>query len=249
MVKCLACGRDNPPRALFCRTCGRNLEEQQKLHEKIKDRQIQESRKAQVSQTQEWESILGGDVTKKLDKKRTLLPIIAVVIAVIVILASILVIASVQPGPKSLYATISVSHFLSYSVSNPTYKISVDRNGDGIFEIADSIIPMVSALDAFSYVQTGFSRVNAVIDGESSGWSFKVQVLNGSTPVHFDGSLDESIHVCNMSTEYSWFFFYEGNALYYGTYEDPFLGSIPNTCDLRFGYDLSSTPSPNQQYQ
>jgi hypothetical protein len=178
-----------------------------------------------------------------------LLPIIAVVIAVIVILAGILVIASSQPGLKSLYATITVSHFLSYSVPNPTYKISVDKNGDGIFEIADSITPVVSALDAFSYVQTGFSRVNAVIDGESSDWSFKIQVLNGSTPVHFDGNLDESIHVCNMSTGYSWFFFCEGNALYYCTYDGFFMGSIPNTCDLRFGYDLSSTPSPNQQYQ
>jgi ribosomal protein L40E len=84
MVKCLACGRDNPPRALFCRTCGRNLEEQQKLHEKIKDRQIQESQKAQMSQTQELESILGGDAPAKHGKKRALLPIITLcVIAVI----------------------------------------------------------------------------------------------------------------------------------------------------------------------
>ena len=183
-------------------------------------------------------------------RKKTI-KIMAVVIAVIVILATILMIVSLQNQSRPLYATITVSGFLSYSVSNPTYKISVDKNGDDIFEIADTITPSVSALGSLWYCQIGYSHVYAVIDGRSSDWNFKIEILNGSTPIHFDDSLDASTHVCNMSTTGSGapIFNYGGHTLFNVILTDPFIAPIPNTCDVIISYELSSTSMPNQQYQ
>jgi hypothetical protein len=172
-------------------------------------------------------------VLSKTDKWVALVAIVTVVVFIVAYSVFIL------PSPPTLYGNIEIRGYASYTVPDPTIKLSIDVNGDGTNEISRTY-NSTTYRSGSAYLLKGESQIfeyNIVLDSGAENWTFTVQVLNGSTPLHFDGDKDQVTFICNMSVST------QDELVKNQFCYDPPLG-IPTNCRLLVSWHVLSMLTP-----
>jgi hypothetical protein len=125
-----------------------------------------------------------------------------IVVAVIIVVFLLLLIYSyvyIPMRPKPMYANIDIMEFESPTVANPTIRLSVDTNNDGTNEV-QKVYTMQTTQIAGQYLSLNSILENNIeLDRSATNWTFTVQILNGTIPVHFDDDKDYVTYVCAMA--------------------------------------------------
>jgi len=173
-------------------------------------------------------------VLSKTDKWVALVAIVTVVVYIVAYSVFIL------PSPKpTLYGNITVGSYASYTVPNPTIKLSIDVNGDGVNEILKTYNPTTIHVGS-EYLLSAGSQIfeyNIVLDSSATNWTFTVKVLNGLIPLHFDGNNDQSTYICNMSVTRS-------DQMANNTYLYAPPLDVPTNCRLRVEFGVLDMLTP-----
>jgi len=124
-----------------------------------------------------------------------------IMVAVVIVVFLLLIVYSyvyIPLRPKPMYANIDIMQFSSATVSNPTIKLSVDTDNDGTNEVQKTYTMQTGWTGGQYGSLNSILENNIPLDRSVTNWSFTVQILNGTMPVHFDDDKDQVTYVCAM---------------------------------------------------
>jgi hypothetical protein len=167
MVKCPNCGFDNLDDSRFCGQCG-----------KI---------------TQVPGPVASTYYSQSSQKPKRTIMVLAIVVIAVIIIAAIGVIALQSNGPSNsssnplssdpLYAHILFS-VEQIATENPKVQLSVDINGDGIYEVVQNYYPVTYTF-GFIYMQSSIQNVVIKLDSSAKTFSYRIQVFNGTKTLFY----------------------------------------------------------------
>jgi uncharacterized Zn-finger protein len=121
-------------------------------------------------------------------KKKKIIAVLAVVVVAIILVAAISAISfSFSPSGDSskpvLYAHI-LFNVDEMATTHPRVQLSVDTNGDGIYETIQNYTPTMTTMGNI-YLQTNAQSAIFKLNSSASTFSYRIQVFSGTSTLYY----------------------------------------------------------------